>query len=92
MPLKNKDLLPYFWIRPGYHWRLGMSITRSLSIIIYIPLVPWFYWIFSSYMYGRIKQENHKSPLFVLYHTLGQKPTNGSQRFFEVHCKMKSDT
>ena len=40
VPLKNKDLLPYFQIRPGYHWRLGMSITLPLSITIYIPLVP----------------------------------------------------
>ena len=39
-PLKFKGLLPYFQIRPGNHWRLGMSITLSLSIIICIPLVP----------------------------------------------------
>ena len=39
-PLKYKGFLPCFQIRPGYHWRLGMSITLSLSVIIYIPLKP----------------------------------------------------
>lgn len=31
-PLKYKGLLPYFQIRPGYHWRLGMSIMLLFSI------------------------------------------------------------
>ena len=38
-PLKFKGLLPYFQIRPGYHWRLGMSIMLLFSIMTFLRII-----------------------------------------------------